>query len=62
MKLKHWQNICHWIVNAKLIVQYVVQIKDGISINANTSAKRIVRAKKSIVTILAHVFLRIVAI
>ena len=62
MKQKHWQNIFHWIVNAKLIVQYVIQIKDGISINAKTSAKRIVHAKKSIVTILAHPFLRIVAI
>ena len=62
MKQKHWQNIFHWIVNAKLIVQYVIQIKDGISINAKTSVKRIVRAKKSIVTILTHVFFRIVAI
>ena len=46
------------IVNANSIVQYKVQIKNGIlkHVNVNVSAKKI------IVGILAHAFVRIVSI
>ena len=53
------KNIFHVIVNARSIVQHVIQIKNGIMINVNVNVKIIVRAKKIIVRILAHVFVRI---
>ena len=49
------------IVNANSIVQQVIQIKNGIMINADASVQTIVRAKQSIVKILAGVFVRIVS-
>ena len=62
MKLKQWQNIFQEIVNANSIVQDVIEIKNGITKYANVNAKIMVLAKKIIVGILAHVFVRIVSI
>ena len=62
MKLKKWQNKIHVIVNAKLIVQHVIQIKNGIMKHINESVKIIVNAKKIIVGILADVFMTMVSI
>ena len=50
------------IANAKLIVQHVIQIKKGIMRHANVNVKIIVSAKKMIVGILTHVFVRIASI
>ena len=50
------------IANADSVVQNVIQIKNRIMINTNANVKNIVRAKKSIVGILAHVFVRMVSI
>ena len=47
MKLKKWQNKTHVIVNAKLIVQHVIQIKNGIMKHFNESVKIIVIGKKN---------------
>ena len=44
------------ILNANLIAQHVIQIKNGIIINVNVSVKSIIRLKKTIIGILAHVF------
>ena len=60
MKLKQRQNTFHVIVNANLIVQHVIQIKNGVTKHVNVNVKIIVNAKKIIVGILAHVFVRIV--
>ena len=54
MKWKEWENIFHMIVKANSIVQYVIQIKNGIIKHVNM--------KKVIVGILAHVFVRTVSI
>ena len=62
MKLKQWQNIFHVIVNANSIVQYVIQIKNGIIKHVNVNVNIIVCTKKIIVGIPAHVFVRIVSI
>ena len=47
------------IVNANSIVQYVIQIKNGIIKHVNVNIKIIISAKKIIAGILAHVFVRI---
>ena len=52
----------HVIVNANSIVQYLIQIKNGIIKHVNVNVKIILRAKKLIFGILAHVFLIIVSI
>ena len=46
-----WNNICPMIfhVNASLIVHHVIQIKNGIMINASASVKIIIDTKKIIV-------------
>ena len=62
MKLKQWQNIFHLIVNVNSIVQYAIQIQNGIVKHANVNVKIIASAKKITVGILAHVFVRIVSI
>ena len=62
MKLKQLQNLFHVILNANSIVQYVVQIKNGIIMHVNMNVKIIVHAKKIIAGILAHVFVRITSI
>ena len=62
MKLKQWQNTLHVIVNANSSVQYVIQIKNKIIKHTNLNVKIIVSAKKIIVGILAHVFMRMVSI
>ena len=62
MKLKQWQNIFHVIVSTNWIVKHVVQIKNGILKHVNVNIKINVSAKKIIVGILAHVFVRIVRI
>ena len=62
MKLKKWQNKTHVIVNAKLIVQHVIRIKNGIMKHINESVKIIVIGKKIIVGILEDVFMTMVSI
>ena len=52
----------HVIVNANLIVQCAMQIKNGIIKHVNVNVKIIVSAKKIIVGILAHLFVRIASI
>ena len=47
------------IVNANSIVQYVIQIKNGIIKHVNVNIKIIISAKKIIAGILAHAFVRI---
>ena len=59
MKLKQWQKIFHVITNANSIVQLAVQIKNGITRLVNVNVKITVHAKKIVVGILAHVFMRI---
>ena len=44
------------------MVQPIIPIKNGIMVNGNVIVKNFVHAKKVIVGILAHVFLRIVGI
>ena len=41
MKQEHQQKIFHMIVNANWIIQYVIQIKNGIVINAKVYFKSI---------------------
>ena len=48
--------------NANSIVQLIIQTKNGIINNANVSVKIIGHAKKIIVAILAHVYVRLVSI
>ena len=55
-------NIFHVIVNANSIVQLAIQSKNRIMKYFNVNVKIIVRAKKIIVGILAHVFARIASI
>ena len=61
MKLKQRQNIFHMIVNANSIVQYVIQIKNGIIKHVNVYVRIIVSAKKFIVGIASRAFVRIVS-
>ena len=61
MKLKHWKNIFHMIVNANSIVQHVIQSKNGTIEHDNVSVKIIVHAK-NVAGILAHVLVRIISI
>ena len=58
MKLKQWQNIFYVILIANSIVQDVIQMKNRIMKHVKVSSKIIIRAKKIIVGILAHVFAR----
>ena len=58
MKQKRWSNVFHVIVNAKSIVQHIIQIKNGIIINFHASVKVIIREKFFIVGILPHVFVK----
>ena len=60
--LNQWQDIIDVTINAKSIVQYVIQIKNGIIKHVNVNIKIIVHAKKIIVGIHAHVIVRIVSI
>ena len=53
---KTMTKIFHVNVNANLIVQHVIQIKNGIIKHVNVNVKIIISAKKIIVGILAHVF------
>ena len=62
MKLKQWQNIFHAILNANSIVQHVTQNKNRIIKHVNVNAKVIANAKKIIVGMLVHVFVRMVSI
>ena len=45
-----------------VIVQYVIQIKNGIIKHVNKNVKVIVSAKRIMVEILVHVFVRMVSI
>ena len=49
-------------MNANSIVQYVIQIKNGIIKLVNMNVKIIVHAKKVLVGIVARVFVRIASI
>ena len=49
-------------VNANSIVQHVFKMKNGVIINVSASVTSIIRAKRIIVGILAHMFVRIVGI
>ena len=49
-------------MNADSEVQHVIQIKNGIIKHVDMNVKIIISAKKIIVRILAHVFVRIVSI
>ena len=60
MKIKQWQNTFHMIVNP--IVQHVIQIKNGMMKYVNVSVKVVAHAKKIIVGILTHVFVRMISI
>ena len=62
MKLKQWQNIFHVIAKAKAIVQHVIHYNNGIIKHVSVNAKIIVSAKKIIVGIQAHVFVKTVSI
>ena len=50
------------IVNANSIVQYVIQIKNGIIKHVNENVKIIVLGKKITVGILVHIFVRATSI
>ena len=50
------------IVNENSIVQHAIQIKNGIMKHVNVNVKIIVSAKKIIVGILAHTFVRTASI
>ena len=50
------------MINANSIVQHVMEIKNGKIKYVNVNVKIIVSAKKIIVAILAHVFVRKVSI
>ena len=62
-EVKTLLNIVHVAVNTNLIVQHVIEAKNGITIiNANVIVKSIARAKKIKIGIAAHVYLRIIGI
>ena len=48
------------IVNANSIVPHVIQIKNGITVNVNVTAKNIKRASKVIVGIQSHILVKLV--
>ena len=50
------------LLNTNSIVQHVIQIKNKVMKHASVNVKIIISAKKVIVGILAHVFLRIAII
>ena len=50
------------ILNANSIVQHVIQSKNGVIKHVNGNVKIIISAKKIIVIILVHVFVRIASI
>ena len=62
MKLKKWQNMVRVTGNENSLVELVTQIKTAIIKYANRNKKTIVRAKRIIVGILPHVFMRIASI
>ena len=59
---KTMENIFHVIVNVNSIVQHVIQIKNGITKHVNVNIKIIIKAKKIIAGIPAHVLVRIASI
>ena len=48
MKLKCWKNVFHMILNANLIVEHIIQIKNGIIKHASMNVKITVSAKEII--------------
>ena len=62
MKLEYWQKIFHVVVNESSIGQLTIQNKNGIIKHVNVNVKIFVHAKKIIVGILAHAFVRTVSI
>ena len=61
MKLKQRLNKFPVIINANSIVQHVIKVKNGITKLVNVNLKINVTAKKIMVGILVHVFVRIVS-
>ena len=59
---KKCENIFLGIANLNSIAQYVIQVKNGIIKHVNVNVKFIISAKKIIVGILAHEFVRIASI
>ena len=59
---KNWWNIFNSIVNASLVVQHVIQIKNGIMVHVNVSVKIIAREIRIMAEILPDVFVRMVSI
>ena len=63
MNQKYEQNIYHANVNVNLMgKKNVIQIKSGIMINADVSAKNIIYVKKIISEIVLHVVVKVVNI
>ena len=62
MMQKNWDNIFYVILNANLIVQYVIQIKIGKIRHVNMRVKIIVYAKKIVAGIITLVFVKILDI
>ena len=65
MNQKHQQNIHHANVNVNLMVESVIQIKSGMTINVNLNTKtreNIMYVKKIIFRILVHVLVKMVNI
>ena len=63
MNQKYEQNMYHANVNVNLMgKKNVIQIKSGIMINADVSAKKIIYVKKIISEIVLHVVVKVVNI
>ena len=62
MNRKYYQSIYHANVNINLMLENVIQIKSGITINVNVSVKNITYVKKIIFEILLHVVAKMVNI
>ena len=57
MELKKWQNMFKVTVNANSMVQYVIQYKHGTIKYVNVNTKIFISAKKTVVGILADVYI-----
>ena len=59
---KHLQNLYHKNINVNLMVENVIQIKSGIMINVDVSAKNTIYVKKITFGTLLHVIAKMVNI
>ena len=62
MKLTPWQNIFQVIVNLNSLVQNVIQTKNGIINYVTVDVNFNPNAKKIVIGILAHVFVKVASI